>query len=65
MPVWNVVQGYIDTRQILSAGLSDFNAKYMEQFMNALEDKNVINEREINSCYLFNFREKLLFVRVY
>lgn len=53
MPVWNVVQGYIDTRQILSAGLSDFNAKYMEQFMNALEDKNrkpSLNQVNLTSC---------------
>lgn len=41
MPVWSVIQGYVDSKAVSTAGLSDFNANYLEQFYNFLQDKNV------------------------
>lgn len=41
IPIWSVVQKHVESKQILAAGLSDFNAKYLEQFLNAIGDRNV------------------------
>jgi hypothetical protein len=41
MPLWSIIQGHIDSKVIGSAGLADFNAQYLEQFVNALDDSNV------------------------
>jgi hypothetical protein len=42
MPLWSIIQNHIDSKVIGSAGLADFNADNLEQFVAALEDKNVI-----------------------
>jgi diketogulonate reductase-like aldo/keto reductase len=44
MSVWSCIQNYIDSKVIESAGLADFNAHYIKQFFNALEDQNVISK---------------------
>lgn len=52
IPIWSVVQGFIDTKQIVNAGLADFNAKYLEQFFNLVSDRNVsvkIHDQQHNS----------------
>ncbi len=41
MPLWSIVQRHIDAKVVGSAGLADFNADYLEQFVNALDDANV------------------------
>ena len=41
MPLWSVVQEHITNQKIKSSGLADFNAKHLQQFFDALEDKNV------------------------
>lgn len=42
LPLWSSVQQNIQNKRVLTAGLCDFNATNLEQFLNALEDKNVI-----------------------
>jgi len=41
MPLWSVVQENIRNQKVKSSGLADFNAKHLQQFIDALEDKNV------------------------
>lgn len=41
MPIWSIVQECVDSQVVSTAGLSDFNAIYLEQFCNFLQDKNV------------------------
>lgn len=41
MPLWAAVQKSIENQKVASAGLSDFNARYLEQLCEALEDKKV------------------------
>ncbi len=41
LPLWSVIQKHIQNKTIESAGLADFNAKNLEMFINALDDKNV------------------------
>lgn len=41
LPVWSVIQDYVDSQVVSTAGLSDFNANYLEQFCNILQNKNV------------------------
>ncbi len=41
IPLWTVVQKHIQNKTIDTAGLADFNAKNLEKFINALDDKNV------------------------
>ena len=41
LPLWSVIQKHIQNKTVETAGLSDFNAKNLEQFINALDDKNV------------------------
>jgi hypothetical protein len=41
LPLWSVIQKHINEKHILTAGLSDFNAKYLEQLSNALNNANV------------------------
>lgn len=53
IPIWSVVQKHVESKQILAAGLSDFNAKYLEQFLNAIGDRNKnpnLNQINITSC---------------
>lgn len=53
VPEWSVVQEFIDAKQIVNAGLSDFNAKYLEQFYKVLPDKSrkpTMNQVNITSC---------------
>ncbi|CAF0754089.1 unnamed protein product [Brachionus calyciflorus] len=53
IPVWSVIQDYIDAKKISTAGLADFNATYLEQFYNLLQDKNrkpSINQVNLTSC---------------
>lgn len=53
IPIWSIVQKYIEAKQILTAGLSDFNAKYLEQFLNAIGDRNKnpsLNQVNITAC---------------
>ena len=42
MPLWSVLQKHVQNKSVISTGLSDFNASYLEQLMKFLEDKNVI-----------------------
>ena len=42
MPLWSIVQQNIQNKRVIAAGICDFNANYLEQLINALEDKNVI-----------------------
>jgi hypothetical protein len=41
IPLWSVVQDYIANHKVKISGLADFNAKHLQQFFDALEDKNV------------------------
>ncbi len=41
LPLWSIIQKNVKSKKITTAGISDFNANYLEQLMNALEDKNV------------------------
>ena len=41
LPLWSSVQTNILNKLVMTAGLSDFNAKYLEQLINSLDDKNV------------------------
>lgn len=41
LPIWSAVQKCIQDKLVISAGLSDFNAKYLEQLCNSLDDKQV------------------------
>lgn len=41
LPLWSAVQNNIQNKSVSTAGLSDFNAKYLDQLINSLEDKNV------------------------
>ena len=53
MPIWSIIQKNIASGKITTAGLADFNAKYLEQFLNALEDKSqkpTLNQVNITSC---------------
>lgn len=54
MPIWTIVQNYIDTKQIVTAGLSDFNAKYLVQFSNAIPDRNVTQFKIIKKFLAFS-----------
>ncbi len=42
MPLWTIIQNNIKEKYILNAGLSDFNAKYLEQLTSLLEEANVL-----------------------
>lgn len=53
LPLWSVVQQNVQNKTITTAGLSDFNAKYLEQLINALDDKNHVpafNQVNLVSC---------------
>lgn len=53
LPLWSVVQQNVRNKRVLTAGLCDFNAKNLEQLLNALEDKNqkpTINQVNTTSC---------------
>jgi hypothetical protein len=41
LPLWSAVQENIKNKRVITAGLCDFNAKNLEQLVNALQDKNV------------------------
>jgi diketogulonate reductase-like aldo/keto reductase len=41
IPLWSIVQQNIQNKRVIAAGICDFNANYLEQLINALEDKNV------------------------
>ena len=41
MPLWSAVQKNIENQKVTSVGLSDFNARYLEQLCEALDDKKV------------------------
>lgn len=53
LPLWSAVQNNIQNKSVTTAGLSDFNAKYLEQLINSLEDKNhapALNQVNLASC---------------
>ena len=53
MPLWQIVQNCIDSKVVGSAGLADFNANYLKQFLDSLEDTNrkpTLNQVNITSC---------------
>lgn len=53
IPIWSTVQKYIQDKIVITAGLSDFNAKYLEQLCNSLDDKQKfpsINQVNLTSC---------------
>lgn len=53
MPLWSVIQKQIQKKIVHTAGLSNFNAKYLEQFIDALEDKShvpTLNQVNLSSC---------------
>ena len=52
-PLWQVVQRSIQSERVLSAGLSDFNAKYLEQLCDSIDDKKylpTLNQVNLTSC---------------
>lgn len=57
MPVWSIIQELIDSQIVNTAGLSDFNAAYLEQFCNFLQDKNVGYKIFFSNFLIFVFRE--------
>ena len=48
LPMWSTIQQNLKDKYILTAGLSDFNAKYLDELINALEETNV--------CYYLFFK---------
>lgn len=53
LPLWSAVQENIKNKRVITAGLCDFNAKNLEQLVNALQDKNekpTINQVNLTSC---------------
>jgi len=53
LPIWSAVQKHIQEKLVVTAGLSDFNAKYLEQLCNSLDDKQQfpsINQVNLTSC---------------
>lgn len=42
LPLWSTIQSNIQNSLVNTAGLSDFNAKYLEQLVNFLDDKSQI-----------------------
>lgn len=53
MPIWATVQKAIHANKIVTAGLSDFNAHYLGQLLDLLEDKNqkpTLNQVNLTSC---------------
>ena len=53
MPIWALIQKNIAAGKITTAGLADFNANYLGQMLNALEDKSqkpTLNQVNITSC---------------
>ncbi len=41
LPLWSVVEKYVENKIISNAGLADFNAKFLEDFFRMLDDKHV------------------------
>jgi len=53
LPLWSTIQKHIQNKVIQTAGLSDFNAKNLEQLINALDDKiqvPTLNQVNLVSC---------------
>jgi glutamate--cysteine ligase regulatory subunit len=53
MPIWAAVQKAIQSNRIAIAGLADFNAHYLGQLLDLLEDKNqkpTLNQVNLTSC---------------
>ena len=53
MPIWLALQKHIAAARITTAGLADFNVKYLQQLMDALDNKNEkpsLNQVNLTSC---------------
>lgn len=57
MPLWSVIQKQIKKKFVHTAGLSNFNAKYLEQFIDALEDKSVRY-----NYFIIKFKDALILI---
>ena len=53
LPLWSVLQQKLESKQILSIGVVDFNAKYIQQLFDMLNEHYVkpsLNQVNLTSC---------------
>ena len=53
MPIWSVIETKLENKTLTSAGVSDFNKNYLEQFCSYIENKAYLpslNQVNLNTC---------------
>ena len=53
LPLWSIIETKLENNTIASAGVSDFNKNFLEQFCNYIENRNnwpSLNQVNLNTC---------------
>jgi glutamate--cysteine ligase regulatory subunit len=52
-PIWSVIEKTLDSNVVMSAGVSDFNRTYLEEFCDSIENKQhlpALNQVNLSTC---------------